>query len=101
MAEYEFQIIGGDGSRLWHERFSLADPSNAWERVFALAKSRGAPGSEVRVLDHRGEIVIGVGVATAAEMVRMRKNRRASNASLRTIRNKTRQGDGSPEPLTE
>jgi hypothetical protein len=72
MAQYEFQLIAGDGSQLRREMYSLADPRTAWDHVFSMAET-SAPGSKVRVFDDSGGVVIGVGVATATALARMRE----------------------------
>jgi hypothetical protein len=72
MAQYEFQLIAGDGSQLRREMYSLADPRTAWDHVFLMADKSAPPGSKVRVFDDRGGVVIGVGVATATALARMR-----------------------------
>ena len=70
MARYAFQLIDGDGRRLSQERGALSDLKTIWERVFMLA-TYGPPGSQIRVLDERGEIVIGIGAVTAAALANL------------------------------
>jgi hypothetical protein len=63
---YEFCLIGGDGSRLSHERHSAADLETVWGRVFRMAALESKPGKQIRVLDDQGRIVIGIGAMAAA-----------------------------------
>jgi hypothetical protein len=63
---YEFCLIGGDGSRLSHERHPAADLETVWGRVFRMAELEGRRGKQIRVLDDQGRIVIGIGAMAAA-----------------------------------
>jgi hypothetical protein len=71
-AQYEFQLISADGSLLRQERRSPSDLRTVWERVFVLATAADPPGSQVRVLDERGGIIIGIGAVTAATLAKLR-----------------------------
>jgi hypothetical protein len=63
---YEFCLIGGDGSRLSRERHRAADFEIVWARVFRMAELDSKKGKQIRVLDDRGRIVIGIGAMAAA-----------------------------------
>ena len=66
MPYYEFCLIGGDGSRLSRERHRAADLETVWARVFRMAELDNKKGKQIRVLDDRGRIVIGIGAMAAA-----------------------------------
>lgn len=66
MPDYEFCLIGRDGSRLFRERHPAADLESVWGRVFRIAELNSKQGKQIRVLDDQGRIVIGIGAMAAA-----------------------------------
>ena len=74
MTLYHFQLIDPTGTR--HEIMSarLPDVRAVWEKIGALALGRAAKGSQIRVTNEAGGIVVLVGVSTALSL----QNRRAA-----------------------
>ena len=66
MPDYEFCLIGGDGSALSRERHPAADLDIVWGRVFRMAELDSKRGKQIHVLDDQGRIVIGIGAIAAA-----------------------------------
>jgi hypothetical protein len=81
---YEFCLIAGDGGRLRHERRLAADLDTIWGRVFRMAELESEVGTQIRVLDEEGRIVIGIGaIAAALSAQRFRALRGRSEGALR------------------
>jgi hypothetical protein len=64
--DYEFRLIGGDGSPISRERHPAADLDTIWGRVFRMAEFESKRGNQIHVLDDQGRIVIGIGAIAAS-----------------------------------
>jgi hypothetical protein len=68
MTLYHFQLIDPAGSRYAMKSLLLADTSAIWREIDALACGPTAKGSQIRVTNEAGGIVILVGVCTALSL---------------------------------
>ncbi len=68
MTLYHFQLIDPAGSRSDMKTLRLADSRAIWREIDALARSAAAKGSQIRVTNEAGGIVILVGVSTALSL---------------------------------
>jgi len=68
MTLYHFQLIDPAGSRREIKSLRLADTRAVWREIDALACGSAAKGSQIRVTNEAGGIVILVGVCTALSL---------------------------------
>ena len=68
MTLYHFHLIDPTGGRHEIKSLRLADLRAVWREIAALALSRVAAGSQIRVTNAAGGIVVLVGVSTARSL---------------------------------
>jgi hypothetical protein len=68
MTLYHFQLIDPAGSRRDMKSLRLTDTRAIWREIDALARVVAAKGSQIRVTNEAGGIVILVGVSTALSL---------------------------------
>jgi len=68
MTLYHFQLIDPAGSRRDMKSLRLTDTRAIWREIDALACGPTAKGSQIRVTNEAGGIVILVGVCTALSL---------------------------------
>lgn len=68
MSIYHFQIIDPTGGRQDIKSVHLAGARDVWEEIGALSLGRAAKGSQIRVTNEAGAIVVLVGVCTALSL---------------------------------
>ena len=68
MTLYHFQLIDPAGSRRDMKSLRLIDTRAVWGEIDALARGYAAKGSQIRVTNEAGGIVILVGVCTALSL---------------------------------
>ncbi len=68
MTLYHFQLIDPTGGRHDIKTVRLADMRAVWGEIDALALGRAAKGSQIRVTNEAGGIVVLVGVSTALSL---------------------------------
>jgi hypothetical protein len=68
MTLYHFQLIDPAGRRSDMKTLRLADSRAVWREIDALARAAAAKGSQIRVTNEAGGIVILVGVCTALSL---------------------------------
>jgi len=72
MPSYDFEVWQGDRALHSVKGVELEKPSQALERVRALASRVNMPGCRIAVKDESGEIAILVGARTAQRMLSAR-----------------------------
>jgi hypothetical protein len=68
MTLYHFQLIDPAGSRRDMKSLRLIDTRAIWCEIDTLARAAAAKGSQIRVTNEAGGIVILVGVSTALSL---------------------------------
>jgi hypothetical protein len=68
MTLYHFQLIDPTGGRHEIKSVRLADVRGVWAEIGALALGRAAKGSQIRVTNEAGGIVVLIGVSTALSL---------------------------------
>jgi len=68
MTLYHFQLIDPAGSRRDMKSLRLVDTRAVWREIDTLARGYAAKGSQIRVTNEAGGIVILVGVCTALSL---------------------------------
>ncbi len=68
MTLYHFQLIDPAGNRRDMKSLQLLDTRAVWREIDALARGYAAKGSQIRVTNEAGGIVILVGVCTALSL---------------------------------
>jgi hypothetical protein len=79
MENYEFRLVGGDGSPLRREFHALDNEESLWSGILAFAHADRGATKQIQALDSEGGIVIGIGVKAAA---RLAARARPPSASL-------------------
>ena len=78
MTLYHFQLIDPTGIRHEIKTVRLNDVGALWREIDALALGRAAKGSQIRVTNEAGGIVVLVGVSTALSLQASRVAPRAA-----------------------
>jgi hypothetical protein len=68
MTLYHFLLIDPAGGRRELKSLRLADTRAVWREIDALATTAAAKGSQIRVTNEAGGIVVLVGVSTALSL---------------------------------